>query len=270
MRKGVLFFAFNNDTIDYVALASAAAKRVKRILGPEIEVAIVTDSNRMIGYCDQVIQQERMPGSARTFRDAGRPVSDMFFNANRLNAYALSPFDETIILDVDYIIQTRRLNNLWGQKSELMIGLDAVRVDGKPLPIQERRLSEVGPRMYWATATYFKKCELSRMFFDLVGHVSDNWDYYTTIYDLPSAIFRNDFAFSIAAHILNGHGQANLVKPLPFKLVTATERESIVSMEDGVSFVFSDSTEPWKNQMIKIRTDVHCMNKYSLAEQVKR
>jgi hypothetical protein len=147
-----------------------------------------------------------------------------------------------------------------------MLGLDALRVDGLPMEPAEIRLSDTGPRMYWATVTYFKKCELASTFFAMVEHVAENWDYYTIVYGLPSKIFRNDYAFSIATHVINGHGVGDLIKPIPFKLFTVTDRDKIHSFGDGITFLVNDRDERWKHHLVKVRTDVHCMNKYSMME----
>ena len=41
MKKGVVLFAFNNNTIDYVKQAIYCAKRIKKYLG--LSVQLITD-----------------------------------------------------------------------------------------------------------------------------------------------------------------------------------------------------------------------------------
>jgi hypothetical protein len=60
----------------------------------------------------------------------------------------------------------------------------------------------------WATAFAFRKTERARLFFELVGMVKRNYDYYRLLYNIREGNFRNDYAFAIAHYILNGNSLA--------------------------------------------------------------
>ena len=43
-----------------------------------------------------------------------------FSNSNKHKIYQYSPFEQTILLDIDYIVRTDFLNNLWGTEGVAM------------------------------------------------------------------------------------------------------------------------------------------------------
>ena len=86
MTVGALIFARNNERTDYIAMARWSAKNIERHLG--IPTHIVTDDSA--------------PGSnSRYFSDVGTVT---WHNLNRMDAYRLSPWDRTLVLDADYVV----------------------------------------------------------------------------------------------------------------------------------------------------------------------
>ena len=58
----------------------------------------------------------------RLYKDTSHTVKNLsFYNVNRCDAYDLSPYDETILLDADYLILSNTLNQCWGHNNELMM-----------------------------------------------------------------------------------------------------------------------------------------------------
>ena len=49
------------------------------------------------------------------------------------------------------------------------------------------------------------------MFFDLIKHIEENYIHYRNMYQFKTSVYRNDFAFSIAVHIMNGYQTGNFV-----------------------------------------------------------
>ena len=94
MTTGALIFARNNEHTDYVAMAKWSAKNIQRHLG--IETHIVTD-------------QSRTDSGARYFSDAGTVT---WHNTNRMDAYSLTPWDRTLLLDADYVVASNQLASL--------------------------------------------------------------------------------------------------------------------------------------------------------------
>ena len=66
MTQGALIFAFDNDHIDYVAMAAWSAANIRRHL--DIPVAVVTDRGDVDGF-DRVIHCDRGGDNNRWFGD---------------------------------------------------------------------------------------------------------------------------------------------------------------------------------------------------------
>ena len=84
---------------------------------------------------------------------------------------------------------------------------------------------------------FFRKTKENKTFFNLVKHIQENWNHYKTLYQIRQSTFRNDFAFSIAIHIMNGYKQGNFAKPMPGKMFYTTDRDLLVGL-DNTKFTF--------------------------------
>ena len=103
MTTGALIFAFDNEQTDYVAMAGWSAKRIRRHL--KIPTAVVTDADptdRRLAAADQVINATPVSGGTRWFEDYQATVS--WHNASRTDSYSLTPWDQTLVLDADYVV----------------------------------------------------------------------------------------------------------------------------------------------------------------------
>ena len=84
-----------------------------------------------------------------------------------------------------------------------------------------KRVDDIGITMYWATVCYFQKTAYTQSFFDIVKHVKENWPFYKDLYNLPGSIYRNDYSFSVAAHVMNGF-QSQAQPQLPIERMYKT------------------------------------------------
>ena len=101
--KGVVIFATNTRETDYVAIAEQNARLVQHFLGLPTTIVSATDT-----------------GTNRRFSsDTGTFVE--WNNFGRHEAYEASPYDETIILDADYLILDDSLFRTFCSISELYI-----------------------------------------------------------------------------------------------------------------------------------------------------
>ena len=97
MTTGALIFAFNNEHTDYVRMAAWSAANIRRHLG--IPVAVVTnvpEHDLVKRSFDHVITADPESGGTRYFADIGESVT--WYNAGRVDAYALSPWDQTLAM----------------------------------------------------------------------------------------------------------------------------------------------------------------------------
>ena len=255
MSKGVVIFAFNNEQIDYEKIAKLNASMIKYNM--DVPVHIITD-----------VENNISPGK-RHYKDYNQILS--FNNSLRWNAFNLSPYDETLVLDADYLIMNNHLNAVWNSRNELMINTDIVPLFSNEF-IEHTRLSDFGIKMAWATAIYFKKTNLVEHFFNIMEHVYSNYFYYKQVYEFRGDLYRNDFAASVARHMLNDFTENSLadIVSLPVsKIVTAKPEDEIVEFKN-INHVKVKIAKPNKpNEFIvnSIKnTNVHFLNKKTILD----
>lgn len=287
MSKGILFFASNNDNINYLKIALLNAYMCKENLGADTKISVVTSSksldwnsdikSEIESVFDKIIIDDKTTGeeNIRRYSDTQYySVQDRFINGNRNSAYTLSPYDETLLLDVDFLMLDSSMNAVWGCEEDFLINDSAIGLDHEPLRGEEFRLNQTGIKMVWATAIYFKKSERAKMVFDLVSFIKERWDYFKLVYGFGGYLYRNDFAFSIALHILNGFLENDEFKKLPTPFIlTSTDRDHIHAVGlNNVALMYNDLGMKNQNHehafyITKVKGhNIHIMNKMSLQK----
>lgn len=199
--KGVVIFAHNTAQTDYVKIANQNARLIEHFL--KLPVTIITDTNTR-------------PNS-RYDVDTGTFVP--WLNRSRSQAYDLSPYDTTLVLDADYIILDDNLNKILDlvdfqifKTNEFLDQTTQVQTMGKfSLPF------------VWATALIFKKSEFAKAVFDQVKIIEQNYAYFCSLYNVKSTNYRNDYAFAMALNALSGY-TTDVRRFIPWKLMSfATE-----------------------------------------------
>ena len=110
MTTGALIFAFDNEQTDYIAMAAWSAERIRRHL--KIPTAVITDckdSSRLTKF-DRVIVADPVKGGMRFFDDYKQTLT--WYNAGRVDAYTLTPWDQTLVLDADYVVCSDQLTTV--------------------------------------------------------------------------------------------------------------------------------------------------------------
>jgi hypothetical protein len=265
MSKGCLMFAFNNDDIDYVQLANASAKNIQRLLG--LPVSIITDNEITFDHnFDQVICVETPDNGYRHFQDYDKVVK--WINFGRHQAYNLSPYTETLLLDVDYVVSSNRLKVLFELNSSLLCHLTAFNVSGQCFK-SSNKFGTYNMPMSWATVMYFKKDSTAKSIFDSMQMVQDNYSHYANLYNFKHHPFRNDFALSIALNINSGHFIDSNEYQIPWDLVTVVPDNKVVKLNtDEYEITYKKSVNKSLNNVrIIIRDmDLHVMGKSYLRE----
>jgi len=202
MTTGALIFAFNNEKTDYVKMATWCAERVRKHL--DIPVAIVTDASKPDLYqCfDHVINAKSETGGSRYFEDYGDSVS--WHNAGRTNAYGLSPFEQTLVLDSDYVVCGDQLKQLLTAPQDFLAHRTAFNVARPEEPFLDTFGRNKFP-MWWATVMMFRKSPTAQYIFDCMEMIKNNWQHYRDLYGVAERNYRNDYALSIALGIVSGH-----------------------------------------------------------------
>lgn len=286
MSRGFLMFAHNNEQIDYGLIALCNGLMIRDYY-PDAGIALVTDAGTLNWLIESrgqslvdsvfthiIVEETDNSVQKRRYLDTISTAHELpWHNKTRVQAYGITPFEETIMLDSDYLIGNDSLKHCWGSRSDIRMNKQVVTLDYEQPHMDERRLEPFGIAMYWATCVYFTKSEVSETFFNLVEHVKDNYDYYQHIYRFPGVLYRNDYAFSIAAHIMSGW-EEGCIDPLPVtKLLTSFDWDELVDVPTKGDFVFlvNDQQERWKFTFNRTSgLNVHVMNKFSIGRNAEK
>lgn len=280
MNKGVLMFAHNNSEIDYFRMAVVNALLVKRHLG--VPVCVVTDHDSY-NYAVESMGEDIIDSAISTikfvdtnhnfrrqntkiYRDTVHKQKKLpFYNINRCDAYDLSPFDQTLLIDTDYLILSDTLNACWDSKNSFMMNYAWQDINfSRKLELDY--VSTGGITMYWATVVYFTRDDLSENFFTLCKHIRENIDYYRGLYRWAESTFRNDYVFSIAGHMINGLEDRSIPQ-LPTTLYKTFDFDDIhsVKSESELVMYMEKPQEPGDFTLCKWSDrDLHVMNKWAL------
>jgi hypothetical protein len=256
--KGVVLFAFNNADTDYVKLTSNTIRLIKHNLN--LPVTLVTGPDEVVDFeVDNIVRIESQGGNTRYSTEAGQRVQ--WRNFGRYMAYELSPYDETILMDTDYLVLDKSLLAYFDTDWDYLIPHRNINLG------QDEFVDTMG--MYslpfvWATVVLFRKTAKAEMLFDLVGRVQRNYNYYKMLYNIPATNYRNDYAFAIADYLVNGY-HVNKQTQLPRPLLTATGQ--LQSIDHVGSFLHVKDT---KSGYVVPMGNLHVLSKgYLLSDNFK-
>jgi hypothetical protein len=278
--KGVLLFAFNNAEIDYIKQAIFCAKKIKEHL--KLSVALVTDNISYLEtaypfykkYIDVVLLvPEEKTTQLKNFSDGAYSLRKLEWkNQSRPDCYEISPFDETIVLDVDYITCNDNLLNCFKIDEEFLIYKNPIDVANTVRNINSfDRISDRSIDMWWATGFYFKKSPFMKMYFDLVKHIKENWTYYRLIYQIPNTNYRNDFSFSIAIHILRGFQESFWPVTMPGTMYMSFDTDILEKLDGNALTIIADYKNNASYMAVSVKdANVHVMNKFSLGRIIDK
>ena len=280
--RGIVMFAHNNAEIDYFKLAVINSLLIQKHLGIS-NITVVTDPHSYSYAVDSlgedviksainnliVVEKDKefKSQNIRVFKDTSHTAKTLpFYNINRCDAYDLSPYDETILLDVDYLILSDTLNQCWGHNEEIMMNwrYQDIMFDRKDYTLD--RLNPFGITMYWATVVYFKKSAYTETFFNLVKHVKNNIAYYKDLYRWPGNLYRNDYSFSIAAHVMSGFVDKGIPQ-LPTTLYKTFDTDDIHKAIDEKTLIMYLEKPRSPGDFILTKwsgVDLHVMNKWAI------
>jgi len=251
MSKGILLFAFNNGNYNYYEMAVATAKRANYFLN--LPVTIVTDSislpETQTYTFDHTILVSAQTDNANH--------NGIWFNKGRYRAYELTPYDETILLDTDYLINSNTLLKLFDIYNDFMCHN---KTSFLMFPnLGQEVVSSYSFDTLWATVIAFKKTKRVEQIFQCLQMVQENYEHYGHIYKFITRPYRNDYGLTIALRIANGHID-NTQDYIPWPLIHAN-KEVTVYKDDTKFVVLKD------NKYIVVNdTDFHMMDKKNFME----
>jgi hypothetical protein len=244
MTTGALIFAYNNESIDYESMAHWSARNIERHLG--IPTTIITD-NSLTGT------------NTRHFSDVGTVT---WHNLNRMDAYSLTPYDQTVVLDADYVVASDQLKVLLDSQENFMCHRTAYDVTGLQTFDDLNVFGRYQFPMWWATVMMFRTSEQARLIFESMSMIRDNWTHYRNLYSNSRSTYRNDHALSIALNIENGHTLETT--DIPWGLASLTPDHQLTQIDQDryrVDYFTSDNKPRW----IELAADFHAMGKQQLG-----
>jgi hypothetical protein len=261
MTTGALIFAYNNEQTDYVAMAAWAAENIRRHL--EIPVALVTDRPTELKF-EQVIIQPADGDNQRWFSDYNTNVA--WHNKSRVNAYKLTPWQQTLVLDADYVVASDSLLTVLSSNQEFLAHRWAYDITGLDNFSGLNYFGAYHMPMWWATVMMFRRSDHAQLIFETMSMVRDNWTHYRNIYKNSRGTYRNDHALSIALGVVNGHTLDH--DGIPWNLASLTPDHQLTQVGQDhyrIDYVNSDQKPRW----IELHNqDFHAMGKKTLGEIV--
>ena len=243
MTTGALIFARNNEEIDYIAMAHWSAQNIERHLG--IPTHIVTD--------------DAPNTNTRHFTDVGNVT---WHNHNRMDAYRLTPWDRTLVLDADYVVVGNQLQSILEIDQDFLAHRQAYDVTGCNNFSGLNTFGDNQMPMWWATVIMFRKSKQAELIFDSMQMIRDNWQHYRNLYKNSKPTYRNDHALSIALGIVNGHTLNHA--GIPWQLASLTPEHKLTQLDKDryrVDFVNAEN----KERYITLTQDFHAMGKQQLG-----
>lgn len=277
MTEGVLLFCYNNRQVDYAKLSIISGGLAKKYL--QKPVSLVTDSSTLdwMKTCgifqkatevfDKIIETDRPALENNRNLHDGKSVEVVpFINQNRYNAYELTPYDKTLLIDSDYFIFDNSLNEYFEVDQSVLIGeriLDVFSSDRTGY--LDKNISDVSINMLWATTCLFTKNSEAKLFFDLVKTVYENYSVFSHIFRFDNRQFRNDIAFSVADHILCNFTVSDKYYLPP--VLSSIDRDIVYSCDvDGVKLMVDKNLSGEYFLTSVKNSNVHIMNKKSLVD----
>lgn len=263
--RGVLIYAFNNGLIDYFRQAVWCADRVNHYLN--LPVTIVTDDDSMANRQTQhnVVLTQADCGGSRVFNPSADSNANQWFNGNRFQSWDLSPYQETLVLDSDYVVCSDQLLRLFdcGMTVTAMKNVYDV-TDRNGFDPYQWISNRRGLHHYWATVIYFSRDQLSQDFFSMMDMIKKNYRHYSELYGFTMHPFRNDFAASVALTAIYGH-DTDAVPEIPWNMANVFSDVEIGQINhDTFDFYYTYGKDHKKTRISG--QDFHFMNKLGLSK----
>jgi len=275
---GMLMFAHNNELFDYGKMAYASALSATHHI--DAPISLVTDNetwDQLFGaypdagriFGDPILVKNEKQNQRHFDMISGPRKKAKYHNLTRLRAYELSPYDETLLIDSDVLVQDRTLNMLWGSNQHIRMNKRIMNLFKNEFADHTVEISDNGLTSFWATMCYFRKSQTAKDFFELANLIARNYDYYGLLHQFPAGLIRVDFVMTIAAHIMSGYVNDSIVAPLPCEYtVFAWNRDIMFDIERGRA-TFLTEVEG-KTFPVSTYQTVHCMNKDSMMAMADR
>jgi hypothetical protein len=261
MSRGIVLFAHNNEVVDYYRMAVYTAKRANRFL--DLPVTIITDSVTLsTTHPTDYLFDNTIVIEADRSNNRGK---SSWINKGRYGVYDLTPYDETLVIDTDYMINSARLLDTFEQPSDFVCYQDSSHLlenTGNEI------MSAQSLSIYWATVMRFAKSDRVRDVFKMIEMVQRNYEHYSNLHKFMPYQYRNDYALTIALRTVNGHLD-NKQDSITGRLIHVGNKVKVERVDDVTYSIKSDMTVSGRTrqQYIKIKDyDFHMLSKENFME----
>jgi len=231
--RGIIAFANNTPQVDYVKIAEQTLKVASHVLGLPYTIISDTDTHT---------------DNTRYDIDLGEFIP--WRNNNRYQVYEQSPYDETLVIDADYLVLDQNLLNVFSQPWDYLLQRHTT-------ALTQEFPTVMGPNslpFIWGTVFAFRKTARAKLFFDLVGRVQNNYGYYRLLFNMQERNFRNDYAFAVADILLNGYSIS--ATTIPGSMISVDQVIDSIKIKDN-QLVIKDNNRAY----VVPRTNLHIMSK---------
>lgn len=275
MTQGILIYAHNTREVDYALLSVISAGLAKKHLS--MPASLVTDDStiswmkqsQIFNLAEKVFENiivvdRPITNNQRRLFDGKNSNTVPFVNINRDTAWSLTPYDRTLLIDSDFLIFSDVLNKYWNIDCDLLIGESINDIHSQDrMKYLDRHVSDTGVKLYWATTVMFTKNQNTQLFFDTVNNVKENYRHYADVFRFDHRQFRNDIAFSVSKHILDGYIESSLGTLPP--ILSALDRDILYEVNDQrLTFLIDHKLDNNYCAAAISGVDIHIMNKQSI------
>lgn len=248
MSHGVLLFCFDTKHTRYHKILEKCVRLVKKNISQK-NITVVTNYDTFkkmspMGFVNYKFIDPEL-GNFKLGKE--------WNNVDRHMAYDLTPYDTTLVIDIDYFCFTDHLAQFFDMDYDFLV-TDKAHDLSVSNNFDERRFSMIP--MVWATVLMFKKNERVKRIFDTVKYIKQNYQYFREMYRIYDRNLRNDYLFAMALQQINGFMGYDT---FPFAVPTLPPACSVIK--------FTDKGLAWKhNGQINYveQQDVHVLNKESI------
>jgi hypothetical protein len=198
----------------------------------------------------------------------------VWINKGRYQAYEYSPYEETLLLDTDYLVNSNKLLKVFDYYDDFCCHDSTSYLMQPGLP--QEVLSAYSFKTLWATVVIFKKTSRTKQIFECLEMVQNNYDHYANIHSFVGGVYRNDYALTLALRIANGHS-TNKQDIIPWDLVHVGNKNVQVykNTDNQFNTEYTVMYDNWqrgklKKEYITVNDfDFHVMNKHNFMELIK-
>lgn len=245
MYKGACITAADSGPLKYLDLAAMNARLIRKHLG--IPVCLISPDVDAHPDFDIVIKVAATASSSRTMRKGNDLITYDWKNDYRISAIDHSPYDRTLLIDADYLVLSDSLLPLLECNAEFLIIDKVYDITGRHVYDRMRYLPDASLVQRWATMMIFDKT--ARAVFKVAGMVRDNYDYYSTMFRWSNGLFRNDYAFTVAAHLMQ-------IPLLDYNMHQLPADSTVTVDHKGLLISYQNNRLRWNHDLHVINKDI--------------